>query len=417
MRARQRFPRAVVFLGIASLLTDVAGEVVYPLLPAFLTGTLGTTVFFVGVLEGVAETVASLMKFVSGVVSDRTRLREPIVFAGYSLTSLVRPLLGLATGPVSVFVVRFMDRVGKGFRTSPRDAWLASLASPLERGRVFGFHRAMDHVGAMIGPLLASAYLWWKPGEIRSLFLLTWIPGVLAVFFIWLAWRAGDARGRDQAQGSLLGNGLTPSMLPAFSLRGVWGALPKELRSYFAVLALFTLGNASDAFLLLKLQQAGVAEAWLPLLWAALHLVKSVSSLFGGWLSDRMGDRFAILSGWGIYAVTYATLAWSHQVEIVIPVFLIYGFFYGLTEGPEKSLLSKLVPEETRGTAFGIFHLILGVMLLPASVLFGFLWYRFSPDTAFMVGSAIALCAIAWFLFNGSSKNSNESPVSAGHTA
>jgi MFS family permease len=369
-------------LGLVSLLTDVSSEMIYPLLPAFLTGSLGAGPAFLGVVEGLAEAVAAFVKLASGRLSDRLRRRKPLVVAGYSLSSLVRPLVALAASPAHVLIVRLLDRVGKGVRGAPRDALVAEVTAAAERGRAFGFQRAMDHAGAAVGPILASGVL-LVTGELRVVFALAAVPGALAVLAL--------VRGvREDPRTS----GFTPVTTAASA------PLEPALVRYLAVLALFTLGNSSDAFLLLRAQQAGVPLALLPLLWALHHLVKAATSTWGGALSDRAGRRPTILFGWGLYALTYAGFAIADAPLAVVALFVAYGLFHATTEGAERALVADLAGAASRGRAFGLFHAVTGAVLLPASLLTGLLWQRFGAGAALFTGAALAgLAALGLLLF------------------
>jgi len=363
----------VLIFGLVSLLTDVSSEMIYPLLPLFLTGVLGAGPVFLGVVEGVAESTASLLKLVSGIWSDRVRRRKPLVLAGYSLSSLARPLVAVATGPLAVLAIRFVDRLGKGVRTSPRDALIADSVEPGRRGRAFGFHRSMDHAGALLGPLLAAALLATCVQDLRTVFALAAIPGLLAVLLI--AFKVREVGCRERVA----------------SGRGFRDALPRgALRRYLLVLFLFTLGNSSDAFLLLRAGDLGVEAVRIPLLWAFFHAVKSGSAFPLGALSDRVGRRGMILSGWGVYALAYLGFARAQGEAEVWSLFALYGLFYGLTEGAQKALLVDLAAPAERGAAFGWYNCAIGIGALPASLLFGAVWHQAGAPAAFAVGAALA---------------------------
>jgi MFS family permease len=369
--------RTVRSLGLVSLLTDASSEMIYPLLPAFLTGTLRAGPAFLGVVEGLAETVAAGLKIVSGGLSDRLPRRKPLVVAGYSLSSLVRPLVALATAPAHVLAVRVLDRVGKGVRGAPRDALVAEVTRREDLGRAFGFQRAMDHAGAMVGPLLASAAM-LATGDLRVVFALAAIPAVLAVATLVLGVRE-EPRPAAPATGSATAGGSGP--------------FEPALLRYLGVLAVFTLGNSSDAFLLLRAQETGVALAAIPALWALHHLVKAGVSTWGGSLSDRVGRRRVIVGGWGIYALAYAGFAWATSPLATVGLFAFYGLFHALTEGAERALVADLTGETTRGRAFGLFHAVTGATLLPASLITGLLWQRFGAPVALGTGAALAALA------------------------
>lgn len=367
-------------LGWISFFTDMATEMIYPLLPGFVLRLRGGTPFVVGLIEGVAEAVNSIFKVWSGRRSDRTGARKPLMAFGYTVSSLTRPLIALAAVWWHVFVLRFVDRFGKGVRGAPRDAMLAAYAPPGRKGAVFGFHRAMDHAGAIAGPLIATAYLAARPEDYRGLFALTVIPGLIVIA---LAWTTKEP--------ALPAAPVPPAAPASPALR----ALPAPVRRFLFVLILFSLGNSTDAFLLIKLEASGVPVVWLPMAWAALHVVKSASSAAGGLLADRVGYRAPIVAGWILYACIYAGFAFAGTAVTVVALFLLYGLFFGLTEGPEKALIAELSPEAVRGTAFGFYNASLGIGMLAASVLFGALWVRISPAAAFLTGAAIALVAAA----------------------
>jgi MFS family permease len=373
-------PPAVWLLGWVSLFTDTASEAIYPLLPLFLTRVLGARALAIGLVEGAAEAASSVLKVVSGRVADRSGKRRPLVIAGYSLSSLARPLIGAAGSWGQVFALRLVDRVGKGIRSAPRDAILASVASPATRGRVFGFHRAMDHTGAIIGPLLAAAFLWVFPGYYRALFLLTLVPGLAVVVLVLRVPR--DA----------------PAPVPGpVTASPVAAPLPASLRKLFVVLFVFALGNSTDAYLLLRLSNLGVTAAAVPLLWAGLHVVKASSSVMGGVLADRWGRRPMILVGWLFYAAVYAGFAVVDSRGLAVALFLSYGLYFGLTEGVEKALVADLSPEVLRGSAFGVYNAVTGFGALGASVLFGAVWEWRGAESAFLFGSVIALLASVLF--------------------
>jgi MFS family permease len=349
---------------------------IYPLLPAFLTGTLRAGPAFLGVVEGLAETVAAVLKIVSGGVSDRLRRRKPLVVAGYSLSSAVRPLVALATVPAHVLAVRVVDRVGKGVRSAPRDALVARVVAPGDRGRAFGFQRAMDHAGAMVGPLVASAVL-LATSDVRLVFGLAAVPAALAVATLVLGVREEPPP-----------SGPVPEVASPRP-----GPLEPALVRYLAVLAVFTLGNSSDAFLLLRAQELGVAVAAVPAIWSLHHLVKAGVSTWGGTLSDRVGRRRVILVGWAVYAMAYAGFAVASSAWAVVGLFAFYGLYHALTEGTERALMADLAGEATRGRAFGLFHAVTGAALLPASLLGGLLWQRFGARVALGTGAALAAVA------------------------
>ncbi|MGQ0646063.1 MAG: MFS transporter [Gemmatimonadaceae bacterium] len=368
--------RNVLALSLVSLLTDVSSEMIYPLLPLFLATTLGAGAMAVGAIEGTAQMVAALLNALSGSWSDRVKRRKPLVVAGYALASGLRPLIGLAQSATQVFAIRIGDRIGKGIRGAPRDALIADSVGLEARGKAFGFHRAADHAGAVIGPLVAFALLQWAGMSLRSVFLLAAIPAALAVIVV------------------VAGVRETPRELPvASALGGAKEPLGRPFVAYLGALVLFTLGNSSDAFLLLRAQETGVTAAQLPLLWAFLHVVKAATSTPGGALSDRIGRRPLIVVGWLVYALVYLGFARASSAPHIWVLIGCYGVFYGLTEGVEKALVADLVPASQRGRAFGWFNTSIGVAALPASLLFGWIWQTRGSAAAFAFGAVCAAVA------------------------
>lgn len=353
---------------------------IYPLLPIFVTA-LGAGPAFLGLIEGIAETTASLLKLVSGRLSDRWNVRRPFVLAGYGLSGVVRPLMGLAAAPWQVLGIRFADRVGKGLRSSPRDVLISQAVAPGDRGRAFGFHRAMDHAGAVIGPLLATAAFWLLGREntdveaMRTVFLLAGIPAALALLAI-LFWVR------------------EPKAAPAPKPVGPRVALGGRLKRYLAAVFLLNLSLSSDAFLLLRAQELGVAAVAIPLLWAFHHVVKVLVSTPGGALSDRIGRRQALTYGYAVYIAVYLLFGLASEAWHAWAIMALYGVFFGLAEGTEKALVADLATPGESGTAFGAFHLVAGVAALPASFLFGVLWDQGGAQLAFTIGAALAAVGI-----------------------
>jgi MFS family permease len=402
--SRLGIPRPVWLLGWASLVTDLASEMIYPLLPIFLTRVLGATAMSLGLIEGAAEAANSVLKIAAGRVTDRTGAPKPIVLAGYGLSGAVRPLIALVTSWTHVLGLRFIDRVGKGIRGAPRDAMLAHFSPTHLRGRVFGFHRAMDHSGAVLGPLLASAFLVLNPESYRSLFAFSIIPGIIVILILL---RVPDTRGAQAPNEHSRQHEARDPQPVEHRDRALTGDFWKAM----AVILVFSLGNASDAFLLLRLSDLGVAAVWIPLLWSGLHVVKVASSLAGGDLSDRLGRRTVIASGWLVYATVYGAFGYFDSVAATVVIFLLYGIYFGLTEGVEKAWVADLAPPGARGTAFGIYNAALGAGGLLSSVMFGLIWTRVSPPAAFFTGAAVALGAIGllYSLFSVSKVNETNS--------
>jgi MFS family permease len=370
---KPKLPRVVVWLGIVSLLTDVGTELIYPLLPLFLFDVLHARREFVGAVEGAAEATAAFLKLLSGKLADRAAKKKPLTVLGYGVSSLVRPLVGFATAPWHVLVTRVADRIGKGIRSSPRDALLADATPPSQRGRAYGYHQALDNAGAIVGPLAATALLAAGVG-LRSLFLLAAIPGALAM--------------------TALIFGVREPPPPPLSARAVAGLAARArgaaLARYLGAVALFGLGNSSDAFLLLRAQQLGVAVKWIPLLWMAHNGTKAALSTWGGALSDRVGRRRVIAAGWALYAVTYLAFGFASRPWHMWALFVAYGVYYALTEGTQRALVADLAPGWARGTAFGWYNAVVGVVALPASLGFGALADRFGAPVPFTVSALLA---------------------------
>jgi MFS family permease len=385
--------RNLIALSLVSFLTDASSEIIAPLLPLFLVGTLGASVALVGIIEGAAESVASLLKLASGWWSDRAAgRRKPLIVGGYALSSLMRPMMAMVTTPAQALAVRLADRTGKGIRAAPRDGLLAASIAPEFRGRAFGFHRASDHAGAVVGPLIAMFCLRQLGMPLRDVFWVAAIPGALAVLVTIFGVREVAAR-VPQA-------GPQPAQLveKASAELAKHTSLGVPFKRTMLAIALFTLGNSTDAFLLLRAGQLGVTVANIPLLWLMLHVVKMVSSTPGGMLSDRFGRRPLIAGGWTVYAIVYAGFAFATSQWHVWALFAVYGTMFGLTEGTEKALVADLVPAHRRGAAFGWYHATIGAAALPASLLFGVVWEQYGARAAFVTGSTLAVLATIAFL-------------------
>ena len=390
-RRYRGLPRNVVAIGLVSLLNDASSEIIYPLLPVFLATTLGASAQAIGIIEGLAESISSLLKLFAGYLSDRLAKRKLLVVAGYSLASIVRPLLAFAQSWTQVLAIRLTDRVGKGIRTAPRDAMIADTVSVEQRGLAFGFHRAMDHGGAVIGPLVGYALVVLfvtkasspTHSEFAKIFLVASVPALIAVLVAIFLMRESPVH---EAHNASIGK---------LSLRGFDG----NFKRFLLVLALFTLSNSSDSFLILRATESGVSILMVPLLWAAHHAMKVLSSLFGGDLSDRLGRKRLIVSGWLLYAAVYGGFAFATSKASLWLLFLIYGIYFGLAEGAEKALVADLVRPEQRGTAYGLYNLAFGVTVFPASLLMGMIWDWKGPTTAFLVSAMMGASAAVLLLF------------------
>jgi len=382
---RKGLTRNVIILGFVSLLNDGASEMIYPLLPVFLTAVLGAGPAALGIIEGIAESTASLLKLYSGYLSDRVKKRKGWIVAGYTISNIIRPLIAFSTSWLQVLTLRFSDRVGKGLRTSPRDAIIADSTPPESRGLAYGFHRAMDHSGAIVGPLLATALLLVYHDDLKTIFLLSFIPGLLAVLLLLVGLKE-KAPLEPRAAASI-----------GINFRAAWAEMPSGYRKYLFIILIFTLGNSTDAFLLLRAQQLGVPIALLPTIWVALHIVKMGFSVPGGILSDRIGRKKVIVTGWVVYALVYAAFGIASVTWHAWALFMIYGIYFGLTEGVEKALVADFAPTHLRGSAFGLYHLIVGLGAFPASLLFGLVWQKFGSAAAFGMGGGLALLASILF--------------------
>jgi MFS family permease len=373
----QTLPRNVKVLGLASLLNDIASEMIYPLLPHFLLTVLLGNRFYLGIIEGAADSFASLLKLWSGGWSDRSGRRKGFVLFGYALAGITRPLIGVIVAPWQLFALRVSDRIGKGVRTSPRDALIADSTDPSVRGRAFGFHRAMDHLGAAIGPLFAAGFLWLWPGELRPLFLVTVLPGLMVVGVL--------VAGLQEMAAA------EPAKEP---LRLTLKPFDRNFRRYLLALVVFTLGNSSDAFLLVRAGELGVPTVLLPLLWCTFHVVKSSGNLVLGRAVDRFGPRLFLFVGWLVYAGVYLAFAAATMAWHAWACFLVYALFYGLTEPAERTLVANLVGRERKGLAYGWYHCAIGVATLPSSLVFGALYQAYGAGWAFGWGAALALLAV-----------------------
>jgi MFS family permease len=385
-------PANVLALSAVSLLNDTSSEIIYPLLPTFLAMTLGASPFAIGLIEGIAESVASLLKLISGYLSDKLNNRKLPVFIGYALAAVTRPFLSFVTTWQHVLIVRTTDRVGKGIRGSPRDALIAASVPAEKRGFAFGFNRAADHMGAVLGPIAAFLLLYFIAAdsngptarEYQQVFLYASIPVAIGLFVI-----VAFVHEKRPVDGEEKKNAIK------FSLKSFDG----NFKWFLVIVALFTLSNSTDAFLLLRAQEAGISPPLLPILWMVLHISKVLSSIAGGHLSDRIGRRPLIVSGWIVYALVYAGFAFVGAAWQAWALFIVYGVYFGLTEGNEKALVADLVDEDKRGTAYGFYNLAFGITVLPASLIFGLIWTKIGAETAFLASAGVSIVAAILFLF------------------
>jgi MFS family permease len=391
----RRVPSTVVVLGLASLLSDLSSEMIFALLPAFLAG-LGAGPAALGLIEGVAEATAAAFKLLSGFWTDRAGKRKPLVLLGYTIAGTARPLVALAGSWGVVLAIRFADRVGKGLRTSPRDALIADVTPYAVRGAAYGLHRAMDHAGAVLGPLVAAALLHFAGLPERQVMLFAAVPA--AVVLLTLLFGVREPARAPAPFGPR----------PPLRLR----LLPRNYRRLLLALFVATLGNSTDAFVLLRLQQLGVPLGAVALLWSLHHVVRVPATWWGGRLVDRLGPRAMLLFAWGVYAAVYAGLAFAEGRAEAVAIFLAYGFYYGFSEPAERAWVAALAPREGRGAAFGLYHAVTGLALLPASVLCGLLWSRFGPAAGFLAGAALSAAA-SLLLLRVSAPGASEPPAAA----
>jgi MFS family permease len=374
---RTKLKPQVILFGLVSLLNDSASEMIYPLLPVFLTTTLGATPLIVGLIEGAADALASVLKLVAGSISDRLPARKPLVVGGYALATISRAWIGGASRWMSVLGARLLDRTGKGIRSAPRDAMIADVTEPELRGRAFGFQRALDHTGAVVGPLLALALLQWLHVPMRTIFFIAVIPGAIGVVMLAIFLKEPQRAARSTQQAV---SGVTPNRF--------WLAL--------VAIGLFALANSSDVYLILQAHKAGVATAMLPLLWSAHHVIKSLFSTAAGGLSDRVGRQWMLVIGWGSYAAVYFAFPLARSMTAFFALFVIYAIPFTLTEGVERAWISDIVPSASRGRSFGYYYLVTGAGVLAGTALFGGLYERVSPAAAFNTGAALAIAAAVW---------------------
>ncbi len=367
--------RNTFFLGLTSLFNDIASEIIHPLLPVFIAETLKQGAKGLGIVEGIAEFTSSTFKLISGYFSDKFKERKKVVVSGYLLAAITRPLLGFANNIFQVILLRFFDRTGKGIRSAPRDALIALSVSKEHSGKAFSFQRAMDHLGAFIGPLFALLLI--THFSIRWIFYFSLIPGLFAVLSILIFVK------EEKRENIILKR-------ESFSF---YFKLPFKYYFFLFVFFIFTISNSSDAFLILKAKKEGLFLASLPLLWSVLNLIKSLSSMPAGFLADRFGKKRILFSGWLIYSLSYLGFAFASNLKAFLFLFMFYGIYYGFTEGIERAIISDFLPEDKKGTGFGLFYFLQGIGLLIASFIFGIFWETFGLKIPFLIGSFLSLLA------------------------
>lgn len=369
-------------LGWVSFFTDLASETIYPLMPLFLANVLGADKTLIGLIEGIAESTASLLKIWSGWLADKTGKNKLLVGWGYGLSAVSRPLFALVTGPWHVLAIRFLDRLGKGVRTAPRDVIIAESSPPELVGRAFGVHRAIDTMGAVLGPGLAVILLPLFHGHYQSVFVTASVPGFIAILLIMLFVRD------------------VPHSREAALPRLRWSAFDLRFKLFILSAFVFALGNSSNAFLLLRAQGLGISAMWVPIAYLLYNLVYVLMSIPAGVLSDRLGRPQVLLAGYLSFALIYlgfglATQSWAGWI-----LFAAYGLYSGLTDGVARAWVKDIAPEALRGSAFGVYHFAVGLAALPASLFAGFLWDKAGAPAMFLVDAALAVVAIALFLLS-----------------
>jgi len=374
----------IFLLGLVSMFADISSEMAYPFIPIFLADVLKARKAVIGLIEGVAESTASFSTLFSGWFSDKLKKRKALAVLGYSIGVVSRPLLGLATDWPQALGLRFLDRVGKGVRTAPRDAIIADSVAATERGRAFGFHRMLDTLGAVIGPLVGAGLLYFVIGRTnyRLLFKLAGIPALIAVAILALFVVEKRAKTHEGA-------------LPGFSL----GLFPPEYKMFLVIIVLFGLGNSSNVFLILRAKDLGVSPVLIPIYYMAFSLTYTAFSYPAGMLSDAVGRRHVLIIGYLAFAVVYLGLALASKAAYMLPLFILYGTFPALTDGVQRAFVADMSPAHLRASGLGLYHFLNGLALLPASAIGGWLWDAVGPRATFLYGVVMATLAVMMFVF------------------
>jgi MFS family permease len=374
--------RVILVIGLVSLFTDLSSNMIVPILPIYLTTVLHIPLTSIGIIEGIAESTASILKLFSGWITDRFGKHKLLMLIGYGLSNLTKPFFALSASWSQVLLIRFSDRFGKGIRTSPRDALLADATTKEDRGKSFGFRRALDALGAALGPLVAFGILAMYAGNYQLVFLLSVIPGAISLLLIIFFLK------EKQSISSI------KRSLPKIKFK----QMNRRFLAFSFISTLFAMGNFSDAFLALRAQDAGMMIALIPLAFFALNLSSSIFSMPVGILSDRIGRRPVLISGFLIFAIIYLGFGIASSITWIWALFILYGLYYAFTDGIQKAYIADIVPEGQRGTAMGTFNALTGLAALPASIIAGYLWQSFGPEVAFSVSSGIAILAAVLML-------------------
>ena len=381
--------RTIFLLSVVSLFTDIASEMLYPIMPMYLTG-IGFSVALIGLLEGIAEATAGLSKGYFGLLSDVIGRRKPFIQLGYSFSAISKPLMIAMTFPLWIFGVRTLDRLGKGIRTGARDAMLSAETTPEFKGRVFGYHRAFDTIGAALGPSAALVFLMFYPGQYKTLFLLAFIPGVFAIAMTMLV----------QEKHKRLEPVTTPAARPKFfAFLRYWKTAPREFRFLVAGLLFFTLMNSSDVLLLLLMRHQGATDPQVIGVYIFYNLIYALMSYPMGVAGDKIGLKATFICGLILFAVVYGGIIYAASVPALLALFFLYGVYAASTEGISKAWISNIVPKNEVATAIGFYTGMQSICALLASSLAGWLWYAFSPAVTFGVSAVGALAVVVYFLF------------------
>lgn len=368
------FERNVFFTGLTSFFTDTSTKMVYSVMPLFLL-SIGASKTSIALIEGIAESTASLFKTFSGYWSDRIGRNKAFMLLGYGITALVTPMYVTVGVPVQILLLRFFERIGKGLRAAPRDSLISASVPPNEAGRNFGFHKAMDNSGAIIGPLAAFLLLYLFPLNYKNIFLLATIPAILGVISIAVFIR--EARTAKKGTGG------------RFQLR----SLPGKFWFFLAIIFVFTLGNSADALLLVKIAETGIRESSIPFVYMLFNIVAVVLAVPIGKISDRIGRNKLIIAGYLVYSAVYYFFGRCSSIRVFLFLFLLYGLYSAMTESSQKAMISDVVGREVKGTGYGLYHAIMGITLLPASLIAGLLYDRVNSSAPFYFGSVMALIA------------------------
>ena len=382
IRFFQGITRNILILGLVSLFTDLSSQMVFPLIPLFLTTVLGAGAYVVGITEGAAETTASLLKVISGYWSDKIKKRKPFIFFGYSLSSITKPLFAFANVWPSVLFIRVIERIGKGLRTAPRDALVAESCQENVRGKAYGLHRAMDGIGSVLGAVIAFSLL----GILgyRKIFLLAFIPGIIAVFVILFIKEKRAPAKRETRK---------------ISVRLSLKELPVNLRLFILISSIFALGHFGYAFLLLRAKNIGLADNTAILLYVLFYIVYTLCAIPAGMLSDKIGRKPVLITGYLVFAITSIGLIFTSSIYTLLLFFIVYGIFYAMIDGVQRALVIDLAPGNLKATALGTFHTAIGLVALPGGYIAGLLWDKIGPGATFTYGFTLAIISIALFMF------------------